>query len=575
MNFCGRRSDHRTAAAASVRGWRFREGRCQSRGVGGGFLRVRVHADGARRRLVYLGREAETSMDPDRIESLADPSLYPERPDSVELIQTHLSVVVLAGDAAYKFKKSVRLPFVDFSTLAKRRAACEAEVSLNRRLCPTVYEGVVVLTRRGVVPLADTAGDPLDYAVKMRRLPQDRMMDELLAASEVGEAEVESVARRVVAFHRQARRGPEIDEWGDPGRLRGFALENFEETRGRFPAPLHQALERRTRSDFETLLPEMRERVARGCVVDGHGDLHARNICLVDPPAIYDCIEFNPAFRCGDVATEHAFLAMDLRYREHPDLAAHYLEAVVAESGDRDLPALVPALIRYRATVRAKVSAIAADEPEMDGAARSDSAETARRYLRFAAASAAEGERPLWILFCGLPGSGKSTVARTLSSASGGAWPVLSSDRVRKELAGVRATDRLPASFYSKEFSRLTYDALLDRALAASAVGRVLLLDANFRSRDERRRFCEAAHGAGARCGILHLFLGEDLALARLRDRSAAGDGESDADARVFEALRRSFEAPEEGESDRLIRLPGECEAGEAADRVLAELLEG
>jgi aminoglycoside phosphotransferase family enzyme/predicted kinase len=512
-------------------------------------------------------------MDPARIQTLADPALYPEHPGEVEIVQTHLSVVVLAGGAAYKFKKAVHLPFADFSTLEKRRVACEDEVALNRRLCPSVYEGVVAWTPQGVEPVAPGGGPPLDYAVKMRRLPQDRMMDELLARDAVRADEVEAIARRVVEFHRKARRGPEVDAWGDPGRLRAFALANFEETRGLFPADLHRILGERTGRDFDALLPLLRDRLVRGCVVDGHGDLHARNICLEDPPAIYDCIEFEPAFRCGDVATEHAFLAMDLRFRGHPELADRYLAAVVEASGDRELPDLVPALVRYRAMVRAKVSAIAAAEPELGDAARLDAASTARRYLRLAAASAAEGGDPLWILCCGLPAAGKSVAATALAEASGSAWPVLSSDRVRKELAGVRPTDPLPASYYAAEFSRRTYDELLARAEAVSAPGRVLLVDANFRSREDRLRFAAAARAAGARSAILQVQLDDTASLERLRARSAAGNSESDADAKVYESLRETFEPPGEGEADRLLRLPGELAVEEAADRVLAELL--
>lgn len=512
-------------------------------------------------------------MHPESIQRLADPSIYPERPESVEIIQTHLSVVVLAGDAAYKFKKPVRLPFADFSTLEKRLEACRAEVDLNRRLCPEIYLGVVALTARGIEPQAGRSDAPVDWAVKMRRLPQDRMLDRLLAAREVGPSEVESIAIRIAAFHRTARRGGEVDALGDPGRLRDFALANFSETRDRFHPSLHRELERRTKRDFADLLPELKERVARGCVIDGHGDLHARNICLVDPPAIYDCIEFNPAFRCGDVATEHAFLAMDLRYREHPALAARYLDAVEEESGDRDLRALVNPLLRYRAMVRAKVSAIAAGEAELGEEARRESAQAARRYMRLAAASASEESGPRWILFCGLPGAGKSVVAEALAAASGSAWPMLSSDRVRKELAGAGARERLPDACYADGFSRRTYDELLARACAETVPGRAVILDANFRSGAERARFREAARERGARCEIVHVLIDPEQALARLREREAGGQSESDAGPEVFEKLRREFEAPAKEEADRLISLPGEFDPDDAVESLLADLL--
>ncbi len=519
-------------------------------------------------------REPPGPMDSSFLESLRNPDCYPERPALVELIQTHLSVVALAGDRVYKFKKPIRLPFADFSSLERRRHFCEEEVRLNRRLCPEIYESVVAWRKGGVADASD--GDPsgvLDYAVKMRRLPQERMLDVLLAENAVRTTEIEAVARRVVAFHREAGRGPEVADWGDPERLRGFALANFEETRGAFPGPLHAVLEARTHRDFESILPLLRARAAAGRVVDGHGDLHARNICLVDPPAIYDCIEFNPSLRCGDVATEHAFLAMDLRFRGHPELARAYLDTVVAEGGDEEMTEVVGPLIRYRAMVRAKVSAIAAGETEIPLPEREEAAETARRYLQLAASSAVEDDGPRWVLCCGLPASGKSVVAAELSRASGGAWTVLSSDRIRKELAGAPSGLPLPPEFYAEAFSRRTYGELLDRALASSGPGRVVVLDANFRSRELRRRFRDAATEAGIACDLLQIELDEATALERLRVRAEAGGSESDADAAVYAKLKATFEAPTEDEGGRVLRISGSLEPALAAETVLAGLL--
>jgi aminoglycoside phosphotransferase family enzyme/predicted kinase len=513
-------------------------------------------------------------MDPARIESLRDPAIYPERPESVAILQTHLSVVVLCGDRAYKFKKAIRLPFADFTDPERRRWFCQEEVRLNRRLCPGIYEGVVELRRDASGQLSlGGAGELVDCAVKMRRLPQERMMDVLLEQGTVTEAEVVAVARRVIAFHRDADRGPAVAAAGDPGKLRGFALANFSETRGMFPGSLHPALEQRTRDDFERLLPLLRERVASGCIVDGHGDLHARNICLINPPAIYDCIEFNPSFRCGDTALEHAFLVMDLRFRGHPELARLYFDTVLAESGDETIGRVLTLFMRYRAMVRAKVSAITAGEGEFTDAERAAAGETARRYLRLAAALAVEDDAPRWLLCCGLPASGKSVAATALAESSGGAWPVLSSDRIRKELAGVSPTERLPAAFYGAEFSHRTYEELLARAVAATAPGRVVILDANFRSRAGRRRFREAAKAAGAACDLLSLEPGEETALERLRIRSAEGESVSDADAAVYETLKREFEPPETGEADRFLHLPGVGEPGELADACFAQWL--
>jgi aminoglycoside phosphotransferase family enzyme/predicted kinase len=513
-------------------------------------------------------------MDPSRIELLRDPAIYPEKPDAVEILQTHLSVVVLAGAGAYKFKKSIRLPFADFTDPERRRGFCSEEVRLNRRLCPGIYDGVVDLRRdeSGRLRIGG-AGEVVDCAVKMRRMPQDRMMDVLLAQGRVTETEIVGVARRVIGFHRSAERGPAVAEAGDPEKLRGFALANFSETRGFFPEALHRALEQRTRDDFERLMPLLKARAASGCLVDGHGDLHARNICLIEPPAIYDCIEFNPSFRCGDTALEHAFLAMDLRFRGHPELARLYLATVLAESGDSTAADVFSLFARYRAMVRAKVSALTAREGEFTDAERAVAEETARRYLRLAAALSVEDEAPRWLLCCGLPASGKSVAAAALAESSGGAWPVLSSDRVRKELAGFAEVERLPPAFYGADFSHRTYEELLARARTATAPGAVVILDANFRSRAARKRFREAARAAGAACDLIHLAPGEEIARERLEMRSSQGGSVSDADAAVYEALKGEFETPEPGEADRFLRLSGVGEPGEVADAVFAEWL--
>lgn len=514
-------------------------------------------------------------MDPARIEQLRDPAIYPEGAESVEILQTHLSVVVLSGDRAYKFKKAIHLPFADFTSLEQRRHFCEEELRLNRRLCPEIYESVVALRsdEDGRLRIGDGV-EIVDFAVKMRRLPQERMMDVLLERNAVSREQIEAIALQVVAFHRDAPRGSEIDAWGDPEKLRGFALANFMETRGFFPERLHAALATRTERDFDRLLPVLKARVAAGHVVDGHGDLHARNICLIDPPAIYDCIEFNPGFRCGDVASEHAFLVMDLRFRGHPELAFAYLETVIRESGDEEMKMILPPLVRYRAMVRAKVSAILSGEAELPDDERAESARIALRYFRLAAASAIEDDGPWWLIFCGLPASGKSSVAEALREASGRAWPVLSSDRIRKELAGVAATEPLPESFYSDEFSHRTYAELLERAKATTASRYVVILDANFRERSERSLAREAARAAGARIAILRVDADDSVVIERLATRKNDPTSVSDADRTIYEKLKSRYEAPQEGEADRLIFVDGDLEPGAAVDGILAGLLE-
>ena len=520
-------------------------------------------------------------MDPGRIEELRNPTLFPEQAEAPEILQTHLSVVCLAGDFAYKFKKAIRLPFADFSTLEMRKFYCEEELRLNRRLCPDVYLEVVLLRRdsEGSLRFGTGEGEVIDYALRMRRLPADRMLDVRLEIDAVTAADVEGIARRMVRFHAEAQRGEEVLHWGDPEKLRAFALANFDETLLNagpdrvFSGSLHAALANRTRHDFARHLPLLQERVASGHVVDGHGDLHARNICLTDPVAIYDCIEFNPAFRCGDTATEHAFLVMDLRFRGHAALAAAYLDAVINGGSDEAMREILPMLIRYRAMVRAKVSAIAAGESELSDGVRAEAKETARAYLRLAATSAVEEDGPWWLIFCGLPASGKSSIVASLVRASGGAWSVFSSDRIRKELAGIASAESLPEKFYDPAFSRRTYDEVRRRATAATAASRVVILDANFRSREERGLALAAAREAGARLAILHIETDDAIVIARLAQRAGDPNSESDADRAVYEKLKSVFEPPLVNETERIIRVSGNVCPDSAVDGILAELL--
>jgi aminoglycoside phosphotransferase family enzyme/predicted kinase len=513
------------------------------------------------------------------IECLSRGQCYPGNPPEVLIVQTHLSVVCLAGENVYKLKKPIRLPFVDFSTRERREYFCREEVRLNRRLCPDIYRDVVPLyqTPGGWSFLKEAGARVVDYAVWMRRLPQERMMNELLKEGAVEAADVRQVAEMMARFHEEADRGPEVLEAGDARRLAGYARHNFVETAGMvgevFEASLHGALEKRTLEDFERIVPVLEERMKEGRVVDGHGDLHARNICLCEPVAIYDCIEFNAGFRCGDVATENAFMVMDLIYRGHRELAEAYLGAYVAASGDDGQGEVLPALVRYRAMVRAKVAALAAGEHELSPGDREEACRSARRHLNLAAASAIEEDGPVLIMACGLPATGKSHLFGKLAAETG--WPCLASDRVRKELAGAVAEARLAEAYYSPEFSRRTYGEMLGRAVALSGRGPVLL-DANFREAVQRAEVEKAAAAAGIPAVVVFFDASDELIEARLAAREQGGGGVSDADRAVFGKLKSEFDRPsEEEEGMRVLCVDGGAAADEAVAKVLAGLVEG
>lgn len=287
------------------------------------------------------------------------------RSEQPHLIQTHISWVVLAGPYAYKLKKPLALGFLDYSTPEKRLEACHREVALNRRLCPWVY--------LGVMPIADTSVEPdgsrtvLDYAVRMRRLPDDRMLDVLLDRDEATITMVAALAERLADFHAHAATGPGVDEHGSPKAVWANAAESFRQTRpfiGRtLDAPTWAFIHWSSSRFLDENRALFERRVAEGRIRDGHGDLHAANVCMTEPIAIFDCIEFNDRFRCGDVAAEVAFLAMDLEYRGRADLAAAFTDRYVEVSGDPELRDVLDFYLCYRAYVRGKVESLKLDEP--------------------------------------------------------------------------------------------------------------------------------------------------------------------------------------------------------------------
>ncbi|HWP99794.1 MAG TPA: AAA family ATPase, partial [Vicinamibacterales bacterium] len=475
------------------------------------------------------------------IAELLAPECYPHPVDGVEVVQTHISIVCLAGDRVYKLKKPVTLPFLDFGTPALREHFCREELRLNRRLCPDIYLDVVPLCRgpRGLNFRGE--GAVIDHAVLMVRLPADRMLDRLLARDAVTPAEIDRLAHVVAAFHRDADRGERVRAAGAPAHLAAQLRANFTDSAPYvgtlLDAALHAALARAAERDLASLLPRLEQRAAAGYVVDGHGDLHARNVCLTDPPAIYDCIEFSEAFRCGDTATEIAFMAMDLRYRGHRPLAERFVASYAAAAGDAEVPALMPPLVRYRALVRMKVAAMAASDHALPPDDREAAGESARRHLRLAAATVLEDQGACWIAACGPPASGKSHLLGALAREAG--WPILQSDVIRKELAGVAPTTRLPASAYGESTTDRTYDTMLARAAATSGV---MLLDATWPTRRRRDQLRAAAARAGAQALVVQLDVPPEVARERLRLRASDPRAVSDADETVFERLARRFE---------------------------------
>jgi len=322
------------------------------------------------------------------VKALSNPKAYPHSPKSVELVQTQISFVFLAGDYVYKVKKPVDFGFLDFTTLEKRRFYCNQEVVLNRRLCSNIYLGVVGITKKGRSFTVEGSGKEVEFAVKMRPLPYQRMMDRMLQSDQVTKQMVEKVAIRLVEFHRKAEISEEQAKIGGLDTVTRNAEENFSQVSSYVNQTITQGQYERIRDYTHSFLKRnsalFAKRVKEGAIRDCHGDLHAAHICFINGICIFDCIEFNDRFRYIDVASEVAFLCMDLDYHGHPGLAGHFAEVYVRASGDKELLKLLNFYKCYRAYVRGKVESFQLDDPHIPGGQKEKKLAVAKRYFELA-----------------------------------------------------------------------------------------------------------------------------------------------------------------------------------------------
>jgi len=505
---------------------------------------------------------------------LATPAAFPGDVGRVESLETHISQLFLTPRRVYKVKKTLRLDFLDYSTTARRRAFCHEEVRLNRRLAPAAYLGVVPITvdPRGRWRVAGD-GVPREWAVEMRRLPVEGMLDRRLEHGAIDNSMLEGIASLLVGFHRAADAGPEVRRHGTAEAVRTLIDDNLRELEpfvarsGPLPEPLHHFLAGRARAFLDASGALLARRHDEGRVREGHGDLHAGNLCLTDDGwVVYDCIEFSPRFRCGDQALDLAFLAMDLDHRGFHAFSDYLVRRYAELAEDPELPALLPFYKAYRATVRAKIACLRAEGGE-EGAS-----ETARReaaaYFQLAASY---DLGPALILTCGLPATGKSWTARALASRWGAAW--LRSDVRRKSLAGLPPTgpgdSRQRVGLYSEAMTGLTYGSLHERAAELLDQGRGVVVDATFSRATQRAPFLELARTRRVPAYVLHLEASEEAVRERLAERTRDPTEPSDADLDVYLRARDSFEPPTEVAAAALLAMTTE---GASPEDVVGEL---
>lgn len=480
------------------------------------------------------------------IASLSQPAAYEHAVERVEVRQTHISAVFLAGEYAYKLKKPVNLGFVDYSSRQARREYCETEVALNRRLAPDVYLGVAPVVPRGsslaVGPVGDST-DAVDWVVVMRRLGDEETLERRLEAGLSSSAEVAQVGRTLAAFHAGARRGPSVSEHARFEAVSANALDNFSQSVGQIGQTVSSAVfdrfEELTRVDLARKERAIRSRAARHVACDGHGDFRLEHVYVQGDGtlAIVDCIEFSEGFRCGDPIADLAFMVMDLRLRWHLDEADALAGGYFGESEDADGQLLLDTYVAYRAAVRGKVHGIKACESEVSPEERQAAQRKSRAHWLFGLSTLEQpSRRPALLLVSGLPGTGKSTISRGLVTRHG--FSVIDSDVVRKQLAGVdpEASCRGPLDqgIYTPEMTARTYDRCLEAATEDLLRGGRVVVDATFWRLEERRRFLRAARELGVAAWVLQCAAPAEVVRTRLRKR--VGDV-SDAGVEVYDRL--------------------------------------
>ncbi len=457
------------------------------------------------------------------------------------LEETHISWVLIGKEKVYKIKKPVNFGFLDYSTLNKRLEFCKKEIQLNRRLAADMYLGLskIVMTKEG--PDIDKQGEILDYAVRMKKIPQDRMMDVLIRRNAVTDKHIDALAKIVAGFHKKAETNEYISSFGSIETNRKNTDENFEQTReaiGEYITPFEYESIKSYTNRFYKEKAELFERRINGKKIrDCHGDMYSRNICIVSESKIYiyDCIEFNERFRYSDVANDVAFLLMDLENFERYDLSESFLKYYMKYSHDESLTEILNFYKIYRAYVRGKISFFQKQK------------EASKLYFDLAFGYLPNEFKPKLIMMCGFTGAGKSKIAEKLSELIKA--EILSSDIIRKKLAGISIYEKDNSPFgkgiYSSQMTERVYNELATGAYALLREGKNVILDATFLKASQRVTVRNTLKRIGIEPFIVCVEADEKTIKEHLKKRekeNSASDGRYE----IYLRQKDIFEPPEE-----------------------------
>ena len=480
------------------------------------------------------------------ISALQNPALYAHPVDGFQLIETHISWVLLTGEYAYKIKKPMNFGFLDFTELDQRRHFCNEELRLNQRLTEGLYLEVLPITGTADAPQVGGDGEPIEYALKMRQFPQGQMLATLQANGELNASHIDQMARQIAEFHLRTPKVPVDHPLGTPESAMAPVEQNFEQIRPFLTekADLQQLdnLQAWARSSFERLYGLLETRKANGFIRECHGDIHLGNATLIDGKVvIFDCIEFNEPFRLTDVYADTAFLAMDLVDRGLKCLARRFISQYLELTGDYEGLELLNFYKAYRALVRAKV-ALFSMPAEADGVQRATTLRTYRNYANLAESYSAIPSRLLAITH-GVSAVGKSHVAMRLVEALGAIR--VRSDVERKRLFGEQqqqSAGQLQAGIYDQEASRATYQRLHELAAVILRAGFPVVLDATYLKLAQRQAAAQVANETGVPFLILDCQAPDAVIASWLAQRQAEDNDPSDATLEVVKAQQASRE---------------------------------
>ncbi len=499
--------------------------------------------------------------------NMLKPQVYNHPVKQIELIETHISWVILTGAFAYKIKKPVNFGFLDFSTLEKRHHCCEQELYLNSRLAPAIYLEVVAISGTQMKPQISGDGDVFEYAVKMTQFPQSAQLDNMLAAGKLGVEHMDAIAQMVADFHQTIASTDDVMDYGNKEAVYQPVDENFKQIYQHLNTEPYAltlaALSQWSQVEFEKLASVFTQRKADGFIRECHGDMHLRNLVwLGDKPMAFDCIEFNPQLRWIDVISEVAFLVMDLQDRKQHQSANRFLNTYLEFTGDYQGLSVLPFYLCYRALVRAKVNALRLEQKNITKVARQSLLTEFESYLALAT-TYTQQPAPKLIIMRGLSASGKSTVSQQLLEK----LPAIRirSDVERKRLFDALSIDpsldnkesnKIDSGIYTAQASQQTYAKLAMLTSQVISAGYSVIVDAAFLQHGQRESFQTLAQ----RLSVPYIIVELTASTETLRQRIAARENDvSDADLVVLEHQLNNWQPLHEDEINHAISVDTEA----------------